>query len=83
MLETPQRLRSLASAKKRLQTPPSGMINTSALKEKLVREMLELDKQREEMEIGASKVDFSMRQTYKEMIASRQSLLNQLSNELC
>lgn len=82
MLETPQRLRSLASAKKRLQTPPSGISDSFALKEKLMKEMLELNKQREDMEIGSSTVDFSMLQTYKEMIASRQSLLDQLNNPL-
>ena len=81
MVETPQRLRSQLAARKRHHSQPHNMINTHALQEKLVKEMLALSKQREEMEIGASSVDFSMLQTYKEMIRSRQLMLKQLEAE--
>ena len=83
MLETPQRLRgNTPGIKKRPNPTPANMRNTHALKEKLLREMLELNKQREEMEIGASHVDFAMLQTYKEMSHSRQRMLDQLNKEL-
>lgn len=54
--------------------------NTHLLQTQLLAEMLALDKQRCAMEIGASKIDFSMLQTYKEMIQSRRILLNQVSS---
>lgn len=60
----------------------SKLHNTHVLKERLLREMLELDKQRQQLEIGAETVDFSMAQIYKEMIQSRRILLDQLSRTI-
>ncbi len=60
----------------------SKLHNTNELKERLLKEMLELDKQRQNLEIGAQSVDFSMVQTYKEMIQSRRILLDQLSRSI-
>lgn len=80
MLETPQKLKDIApqhSSKRRLNTG-ANLNKNYALKEQLVREMLALNKQREELEVKASGVDFSMLQTYKEMIHSRQTLLEQI-----
>lgn len=79
MQETPQKLRSTFRARKRHSLARLKLNNTNALKERLVKEMLVLNKQRQELESGAEKVDFSMVQTYKEMINSRRSLLNQLN----
>lgn len=83
MLETPQKLRHPYRSR-RPQQPHTGLSisDTNALKEKLVREMLELDKQRQELEIGASEMDFSMVQTYKEMIHSRRMLLDKLNTRI-
>lgn len=84
MLETPQRLKDIAPQhchKKRLNT--SANLNKNyALKEQLVREMLALNKQREDLEVKSGAVDFSMLQTYKEMIYSRQTLLDQIDTGL-
>lgn len=60
----------------------SKLTNTNELKERLLREMLELDTQRQNLEIGAQSVDFSMAQTYKEMIQSRRVLLEQLTRSV-
>ncbi len=53
--------------------------NTELLKEKLLEELVELDKQMEILQSESNQVDFSMLQTYKEMIHSRRVLFNQLS----
>ncbi|NRB37841.1 MAG: hypothetical protein HRU20_05145 [Pseudomonadales bacterium] len=53
--------------------------DTHALRTQLLGEMLELDAQRAHLEMGASTIDFSMVQTYKEMIQSRRVLLDQVS----
>ena len=53
--------------------------NTSELKEKLLEELVELEKQMDVLSVGQS-VDFSMMQTYKEMIHSRQAFFNELSS---
>ena len=53
--------------------------NTSKVKEKLLQELLELEKQMELLKSESGKVDFSMMQTYKEMIHSRKTLFNELS----
>lgn len=53
--------------------------NTELLKEKLLEELVELDKQMEVLESSGEKVDFSMLQTYKEMINSRRRFFNELS----
>lgn len=84
MLETPQRLKDAqsSSGKKRNHGSQANLNNNYALKEQLLREMLALNKQREELEVGANSVDFSMLQTYKEMIHSRQLLLDQIDTGL-
>lgn len=85
MLETPQRLKDInapSSKKRSSNSTPANLNKNYALKEQLVREMLALNKQREELEVGANRVDFSMLQTYKEMIHSRQQLLNQIDTGL-
>lgn len=53
--------------------------NTSPIKEKLLGDLVELQKQMESLEATAGGVDFSMLQTYKEMIQSRKSLFNELN----
>ncbi|MBL4827931.1 MAG: hypothetical protein JKY66_09515 [Spongiibacteraceae bacterium] len=53
--------------------------NTELLKEKLLGELVELDKQMEVLNSNGNKVDFSMMQTYKEMIHSRRVFFNELS----
>ena len=53
--------------------------NTKCLKEKLLTELVELEKQMENMKSTSGEVDFSMMQTYKEMIHSRKALFNELS----
>ena len=56
--------------------------DTHSLRTQLLSEMLELDKQRSALEIGASHIDFSMHQTFKEMIHSRRALLDQVSADI-
>jgi hypothetical protein len=80
MLETPAKLRPKNRLRLFHSLAGANLNDTNALKEKLMREMLELDKQRAALETGASKHDFSMVQTYKEMIHSRRVLLDQLNS---
>ncbi len=82
MLETPNKLRSRYRDRSRKSQAFASMNvhSTNALKEKLVKEMLELDKQRQQLDIDEGKMDFSMVQTYKEMIQSRRVMLNQLGS---
>jgi hypothetical protein len=53
--------------------------DTSVLKERLLEELVELDKQLEILTAQGDHVDFSMIQTYKEMIHSRKTLFNALN----
>lgn len=80
MMETPQKLQSRQRMRKPQPLTGLNTHNTNSLKEKLVREMLELNKQREEMEFKEGEMDFSMVQTYKEMIHSRRMMLSQLNS---
>ncbi len=80
MLETPNKLRPRNRVRLFHSLAGANLNDTHALKEKLMREMLELDKQRELLETGAFKHDFSMVQTYKEMIHARRVLLDQLNS---
>jgi hypothetical protein len=57
-----------------------GLQNTGQVKERLLEELVELEKQLEVLNSDSSKVDFSMLQTYKEMIHSRKVLFNQLNH---
>lgn len=56
-----------------------GLCNTARLKHQLLGEMVELDKQLELLKCPFGSVDFSMMQTYREMIHSRKILFNDLS----
>lgn len=60
---------------------PNGvrLQNTETVKEQLLAELVELEKQMEYLENNSSSVDFSMLQTYKEMISSRKSMFNELN----
>lgn len=54
---------------------------TQKLREKLVREITGFQRQLEALRLQNGPVDFSMVQTYKEMIACRQQLLQGLPRE--
>lgn len=54
--------------------------NIELVKVKLLGELVELEKQMEALKLDATTVDFSMMQTYKEMIHSRQLFFNELSH---
>lgn len=58
------------------------LTSTHSLRTQLLGEMIELDKKRVELEDGAMHIDFSMLQTYKEMIHSRRVLLDQVSSDI-
>lgn len=53
--------------------------NTNLVKDQLLAELVELEKQMEQMKSDGQAADFSMMQTYKEMIHSRKSLFNELN----
>ncbi len=53
--------------------------NTKTVKDQLLEEMVELQKQLEVLESQSPALDFSMMQTYKEMIHSRKSFFNELN----
>lgn len=55
--------------------------NTNALKEQLLREMLELDKQRQQLELEGDAVNFAMLQSYREMIQTRRIMLDRLNRQ--
>lgn len=83
MLKTPSRLEPAFRIKKKLtQINSSKLHNPNELKENLIREMLELDKLKQKMELDGKPVDFSLRQTYKEMIQSRRILLEQINHSI-
>lgn len=54
--------------------------NTELVKQQLLAELVELEKQMEVLKSDANRVDFSMIQTYKEMIHSRRQFFNELNN---
>ena len=58
----------------------AALHNTGSVKAQLLEELVELDKQMESLKQGASTVDFSMMQTYKEMIHSRKLFFNELNH---
>ena len=83
MLRTPARLEPAFRIKKKLtQIDSSKLHNPNELKQRLIREMLEIDQQKHELEVGNKPVDFSLIQTYKEMIQSRRVLLEQINNSI-
>ena len=54
--------------------------NTKSVKEKLLQELVELEKQMEVVEAKITTIDFSILQTYKEMIHSRCVFFNELNH---
>lgn len=52
--------------------------NTETVKKQLLEELVELEKQKEILESKTESMDFSMLQTYKEMIASRKRFFQEL-----
>jgi hypothetical protein len=56
-----------------------GLHNTKGVKEKLLLELVELEKQKQRLESQHAEIDFSMLQTYKEMIHSRKMFFNELN----
>ncbi len=81
MRNSPLNLKPTYQLKKKAAKVDSNKLsNTNAFKERLLQEMLELDAQKQQLEIGARSVDFSMKQTYKEMIQSRRMLLDQIDH---
>lgn len=59
-----------------------GYNRTTALREKLIREIIGFERQLDALRISSAPVDFSMLQTYKEMISCRQVLLKGLPREI-
>ena len=57
----------------------ASLQNVGLVKEKLLEELIELEKQMEALKGQENTVDFSMMQTYKEMIHSRKSFFNALN----
>ena len=55
------------------------LYDNASIREKLLTELVELEKQMEELERGDRAIDLSMIQTYREMIHSRKALFNQLN----
>jgi len=55
-----------------------GFNSTCLLKEQLIREITSLERQRDSVRLVNNTVDFSMLQTYKEMIHSRREMLSEL-----
>lgn len=55
-----------------------GLRNTDLVKAKLLEELVELEAQMENLKAVGNTVDFSMMQTYKEMIHSRQVFFKEL-----
>ena len=60
---------------------PSGvrLQNTNVVKEKLLEELVELEKQMTLLKSEGNSTDFSMLQTYREMIHDRQMFFNELT----
>lgn len=53
--------------------------NTDLVKQQLLKELVELEKQMDVLKSSGDAVDFSMIQTYKEMIHSRRQFFNELN----
>lgn len=83
MLRTPSRFEPAFRVKKKLNSIDSTKLHSpNELKEQLIKEMLELDQLKQALENESATVDFSMRQTYKEMIQSRRALLEQINHSI-
>lgn len=55
------------------------MSNVSAVREHLLKEIVELESRLEHLKSAGSAPDFSLMQTYREMIKARKDLFHQLS----
>lgn len=53
--------------------------NITPVKEQLLAELVELEKQMDVLQSSHGAIDFSMMQTYKEMIHSRKAFFNELN----
>ena len=82
MMDTPYKIRVSCRTSKKPAAPSHKMHNTNALRERLMQEMLELNKQKQHLETGADSIDLSLIQSYKMMIQSRHDLLAQLNQEI-
>jgi hypothetical protein len=60
-------------------TSAPRMSNTSAMREHLLKEIVELESRLEHLKAAGSPPDFSLMQTYKEMIQARKDLFHQLN----
>lgn len=58
----------------------TALHNTGSVKVQLLEELVELEKQMETLKQGAPAVNFSMIQTYKEMIHSRKLFFNEINH---
>ena len=57
----------------------NALQNTTLIRQKLLEELVELERQKQKLELQNSQMDFSMLQTYKEMIHSRRIMFNELN----
>lgn len=53
--------------------------NVDAVKQKLIEEMVELERQMDKLKGSSSLVDLSLVQTYREMLRSRRAFFDQLN----
>ena len=83
MLQSPLSLRPPYRIKKPAKQDNGSLVgklnNTNELRERLMREMLDLEKQCQSLDPGSENVDFSRVQACKEMIQNRRALLEQLN----
>lgn len=57
----------------------ASLQDTTLVKQKLLEELVELEQQKQKLELQGSRMDFSMLQTYKEMIHGRRVMFNELN----
>lgn len=60
-------------------TSAPRMTNTSAVREHLLKEIVELESRLEHLKAAGGSPDFSLMQTYREMIQARKELFHQLT----
>ncbi|HEY9033861.1 MAG TPA: hypothetical protein VIN71_07990 [Pseudomonadales bacterium] len=82
MLDTPNSLKPAFRIKNKVKPLDQQKLhNANALREELLRDMLALEAQRQQLELDGNAVDFAMLQSYREMIHSRRQLLAQLEHQ--
>ena len=57
-----------------------GLQNTDLVKAQLLKELVALEEQMDALKMAGDTIDFSMMQTYKEMIHSRQAFFKELDH---